>query len=289
MPGSPTCRRRRRLPPPAAPLQLPVPPAAAPQPRCLPHPTPLQDATSDAARQIIGEEVARFLREGAGAEVRRRAAACTHTGVGWALVLPAIEVACAAAAARTPPAVTDRIHPQEEDISALEDAIRNRLAGRRGASGKAERLAAKKSLFSRDEWSQVGRDSGALAGSGCWLHAWVVAASDKLPAACSSPHVGGCCSAACLSPRGCPIPRRPPPCPQISLYVAFMAREDEKRAAAATRAAKREVNAQLQGQAAQVAQRKCGGAGRAGGWVWHALLPVVQAARGWASQTARRC
>ncbi|PRW32605.1 flagellar associated [Chlorella sorokiniana] len=111
-----------------------------------------KDATTDAARQIIGEEVARFLREGAGAE--------------------------------------------EEDISALEDAIRNRLAGRRGASGKAERLAAKKSLFSRDEWSQ------------------------------------------------------------ISLYVAFMAREDEKRTAAATRAAKREVNAQLQGQAAEVAQRK---------------------------------
>ncbi|KAI7839562.1 hypothetical protein COHA_006689 [Chlorella ohadii] len=110
------------------------------------------DATSDAARQIIGEEVARFLREGAGAE--------------------------------------------EEDISALEDAIRNRLAGRRGASGKAERLAAKKSLFSRDEWSQ------------------------------------------------------------ISLYVAFMAREDEKRAAAATRSAKREVKEQLQGQAAQAAQRK---------------------------------
>lgn len=44
---------------------------------------------------------------------------------------------------------------QEEDISALEDASRNRLAGRRGASGKAERLAAKKSLFSRDEWSHV--------------------------------------------------------------------------------------------------------------------------------------
>lgn len=35
---------------------------------CAPSP---QGATNDAARQIIGEEVARFLREGAGAEVRR--------------------------------------------------------------------------------------------------------------------------------------------------------------------------------------------------------------------------
>lgn len=56
----------------------------------------------------------------------------------------------------------------------------------------------------------------------------------------------------------------PPPVPQISLYVAFMAREDEKRAAAASRATKREVKEQLQGQAAQAAQRKWV-AGRGGG------------------------
>ncbi|EFN54646.1 hypothetical protein CHLNCDRAFT_135206 [Chlorella variabilis] len=44
---------------------------------------------------------------------------------------------------------------EDQDISYLEDAIRNRLASRTGASGKAERLAATKSLFSNDEWSRI--------------------------------------------------------------------------------------------------------------------------------------
>lgn len=131
--------------------------------------------------------------------------------------------------------------PQEEDISALEDAIRNRLAGRRGASGKAERLAAKKSLFSRDEWSQVGSCA-------------------TLPHAC----MAGWRSRPAASLAGVSTCALRPPAPQISLYVAFMAREDEKRAAAASRATKREVKEQLQGQAAQAAQRKWV-AGRGGG------------------------
>ncbi|KAL4421469.1 hypothetical protein ABPG75_010760 [Micractinium tetrahymenae] len=70
-----------------------------------------KDATSEAARQIIGEEVERFLTAGSGAE--------------------------------------------EQEIAALEEAIRNRLAGRRGTSGKAERLAAKKAAFSQDEWARI--------------------------------------------------------------------------------------------------------------------------------------
>ncbi len=61
---------------------------------------------------------------------------------------------------------------------------------------------------------------------------------------------------------------------QISLYVAFMAREDEKRAAAATRSAKREVKEQLQGQAAQAAQRKCGSGA---GWVGWCGVHVLAA------------
>ena len=74
----------------------------------------MQGAASAASRQVIGEEVERFLRSsaaGGGAEV--------------------------------------------EDIGLLEDAIRNRLAGRTGASGRAERLEPKKALFSRDEWSRI--------------------------------------------------------------------------------------------------------------------------------------
>jgi hypothetical protein len=85
---------------------------------------------------------------------------------------------------------------QDQDISYLEDAIRNRLAGRTGASGRAERLAAKKSLFSNDDWSR------------------------------------------------------------ISLYMAFMAREDAKREAAADKARKQEVHGLLAGQVAVTAQRK---------------------------------
>ena len=85
---------------------------------------------------------------------------------------------------------------QAEDIGHLEDSIRNRLVGRRGASGRAEKLAAKKSLFSNDEWSR------------------------------------------------------------ILLYTAFMAREDEARAAQATRAAQRSARARLDGQVAEAEQRK---------------------------------
>lgn len=59
---------------------------------------------------------------------------------------------------------------------------------------------------------------------------------------------------------------------QISLYVAFMAREDEKRAAAATRSAKREVKEQLQGQAAQAVQRKCDSGAGGAGWCSVRLL-----------------
>ncbi len=44
---------------------------------------------------------------------------------------------------------------QEDEITYLEDAIRNRLAGRSGASGRAEKLAAKKSQFSQDEWAKI--------------------------------------------------------------------------------------------------------------------------------------
>ncbi|KAI3423837.1 hypothetical protein D9Q98_009673 [Chlorella vulgaris] len=85
---------------------------------------------------------------------------------------------------------------EDQDISYLEDAIRNRLAGRTGASGRAERLAAKKSLFSNDDWSR------------------------------------------------------------ISLYMAFMAREDARREAAADKARKKEVHGLLAGQVAVTAQRK---------------------------------
>ncbi|KAL4855653.1 hypothetical protein ACK3TF_003744 [Chlorella vulgaris] len=85
---------------------------------------------------------------------------------------------------------------EDQDITYLEDAIRNRLAGRTGASGRAERLAAKKSLFSNDDWSR------------------------------------------------------------ISLYMAFMAREDAKRENAADKARKKEVHGLLAGQVAVTAQRK---------------------------------
>lgn len=111
-----------------------------------------KDATSKAARQIIGEEVERFVTSGCGAE--------------------------------------------EQEIAALEEAIRNRLAGPSGASGKAERLAAKKAAFSQDEWAR------------------------------------------------------------ISLYTAFMAREDEARRAARERAAKKAAADKLAAAAAEAQQRK---------------------------------
>lgn len=78
-----------------------------------------KDATSETARQIIGEEVERFLNAGGGAE--------------------------------------------EQEISALEDAIRNRLAGRRGTSGKAERLAAKKAAFSQNGWARISQYMAFMA------------------------------------------------------------------------------------------------------------------------------
>ncbi|KAL4432214.1 hypothetical protein ABPG77_005976 [Micractinium sp. CCAP 211/92] len=79
----------------------------------------LKDASSDVARQIIGEELERFLASGGGAE--------------------------------------------EQEIVALEEAIRNRLAGRRGTSGKAERLATKKASFSRDEWARISQHIAFMA------------------------------------------------------------------------------------------------------------------------------
>lgn len=56
-------------------------------------------------------------------------------------------------------------HPklQEQEISALEDAIRNRLAGRRGTSGKAERLAAKKAAFSQNGWARISQYMAFMA------------------------------------------------------------------------------------------------------------------------------
>jgi hypothetical protein len=85
---------------------------------------------------------------------------------------------------------------QDQDISCLEEAIRNRLASRTGTSGRSERLGAKRSLFSNDEWAR------------------------------------------------------------IATYMAFMEREDERRAAAAARAQKRETRTLLAGQVAQAKQRK---------------------------------
>lgn len=45
----------------------------------------------------------------------------------------------------------------------MEEAIRNRLAGRPGSSGKAERLAAKKASFSRDEWARISQHIAFMA------------------------------------------------------------------------------------------------------------------------------
>lgn len=89
------------------------------------------------------------------------------------------------------------LQPQEQEIAALEEAIRNRLAGPSGASGKAERLAAKKAAFSQDEWAR------------------------------------------------------------ISLYTAFMAREDEARRIARERAAKKAAADKLAAAMAEAQQRKC--------------------------------
>ena len=88
---------------------------------------------------------------------------------------------------------------QEQDIAALEDAVRNRLASSKGMSGRAEKLAAKKALFNNDQWAR------------------------------------------------------------ISAYMAFMAREDEARAAAVTRQHKRATAGAMAATAAEAEKRKCVG------------------------------
>lgn len=115
----------------------------------------LQEATSEASGRIISEEVLRFIKEGGGGEVCPRQAVCAVEPREALPVLIAPEQAQPAADASPSPALFPAQAMQDQDISYLEDAIRNRLASRTGASGKAERLAATKSLFSNDEWSRI--------------------------------------------------------------------------------------------------------------------------------------
>jgi hypothetical protein len=117
-------------------------------------PLPVQEATSEASRQAISEEVLRYIKDGGGGEVRR---VVSHISLFFTR-RDSIRLSLEGAAQTQQQFSSRRRNKmQDQDISYLEDAIRNRLVSPAGTSGKAERLAAKKSLFSNDEWSRISR------------------------------------------------------------------------------------------------------------------------------------